>query len=292
MRTPTVRLAFTALATFAVLAGCSGDDKSLDADLDETSEETSTTVAPAPEKTGAEAVRAAADAPAHFETTTMEMVTEMDGEPVMSIRGTVSTDNQRGDAVVTSAGSSFRMLQVDGTYYYAFPGLPPGIEWVSMSVEEAGELTGIDVSAAGSIDPTSSLAILTSIADDVAELGTERMFGVEATGYRATVTSEDLVAMNVESGLFSPDLAETMPAMYPETFAMDVWIDADGLPRRQSWTIPMTLTPGQPPSEMSYRLEYAHWGAPLDVQAPPAASVISMADMADMAGAPAPSQID
>ena len=53
----------------------------------------------------------------------------------------------------------------------------------------------------------------------------------------------------------------------PESFEMDVWIDGDGMPRRQEWSVEISGVGG---GSFTYRYDFPEWGAPLDVVAPPA----------------------
>jgi hypothetical protein len=272
------RLLAAFAATLLVLSGCSSDDGG---EAVRTVDETTTT---APEEqTPAEIVRAAAEAPSEHETVTMEMVIEMDGEQVMRTAGTTSVDNARGDMTVESAGMEFRMLLVDGDYFYQYPSMPPGYEWVGVPAAELTEMSGIDPSAAGG-DPTNMLAMLEQISGELEPLGTEELFGVTVQGYRANVSRDAVLKSNAMAGVFNEDFVGQAAEMLPETYAIDVWIDDDGLPRRQAWSLDLPVGPGDGTSTFNYNIDFSEWGSPLEVAAPDPAVVISMQEFRAAAG--------
>ena len=256
------RLAAVATAALLALTGCSSDEGG---EAIRTVDETTTTAAP--ELSGAELIRSAADAPQEHETVTTEMVIEVDGQQFMSSSGSASLDNGRADTRVEMQGMSFRMLFVDGAYYYQYPQMPPGVEWVEMAAGEVSDLAGIDPTAAQG-DPTAVLEMLRSVSEDFEPLGSDTLFGVPVEGYRATLSGQEMVDGNAAMGVYSDEMAETMSDLIPETFEVDVWIDGDGLPRRQSWSMDMPAGFGGQLSRFSYRIDFTDWGAPLEVAAP------------------------
>ena len=277
----TRRLLASLAATVLVLAGCSSDggDEAVRT-VDET-----TTTAPS-ELSPSELVRAAAEAPSEHETVKMEMVVEVDGEQFMRTAGTTSVDNRRGDAVVEANGMEIRMLIVDGQFFYRYPAMPPGYDWVQMSGEEIAATSGVDpTAAAGGADPTQMLEMLTLVSGELEPLGSQELFGVSVEGYRATLSGDAMVKGNVEMGLYTPEMAEQASEMVPESFAMDVWIDGDGLPRRQEWSLEMPAGFGGAMANFEYRMDFPEWGPPLDVSAPNPATVMTMQQyLASMGG--------
>lgn len=232
-------------------------------------------------------VREAANAPAEQGSMAMEMVIEADGEQVMSIVGEVSADGRDGDVTTTvpgMPGDGVRVLLVDGVYFYAFPGLPTPYRWVSMTPAEMAGLTGLDPSAApgadAGLDGAAMLEMLSSISDDVEELGADELFDVKVTGYRATVSAETLISQSVESGFYTEELADAMSHTFPESIAFDIWIDDDGLPRRQTWSLDLDV-PGEGVGTFDYRIDFPSWGGPIDVSAPSPEIVLSMEDLMD-----------
>jgi len=243
--------------------------------------------ADAAELTAADVLRGAADAPEQQGSLTMEMTMDAGPGGTMVVRGVFSADGRDADMTMTSpmGGGDIRVLIVDGVYYYAFPGLPAGVEWVSMSPEEMAESTGLDPSAAGGMDGTSMLEALRGLSDDIEEVGTDELFGVPVTRYRATISGAAAVQGGLSAGTFSEEFAGIMEDALPESYTMDVWIDRDGLPRRQTWTLDMTI-PGEGVQSFSYRVDYPEWGTPIDVTAPAPDTVMSVSDLAPEAGGP------
>jgi hypothetical protein len=275
----TRRLLAALAATLLVLTGCSSDDGG---EAVRTVDETSTT-APQ-EQTPAELVREAAQAPSQHETVTMEMVVEMDGEQIMRTAGTTSVDNVRGDMVSESGGVEFRMLLVDGDYFFQYASMPPGYEWVGVPAAEVTQMSGVDPTASGA-DPTSMLAMLEQVSGELEPLGTEELFGVTVQGYRASVSRDAVLKSNAMAGVFDEDFVGDAMELLPETYEMDVWIDGDGLPRRQVWSLELPLGIGDTTSTFDYRMDFSEWGAPLEVSRPHPGVVISMQEfMAAAAG--------
>jgi len=267
----TRRLLAALAATLLVLTGCSSDGggeavRTID-------ESTTTTVS---DQTPAELIRAAADAPSRHETVTMEMVVEVDGEVYMRTAGTTSMDSLRGDAVVEANGVEFRMLIVDGDYFLQYPAMPPGYDWVGMSGGEVAATSGIDPSAAAGGDPTQMLDLLTEVSDELEPLGTQELFGTTLQGYRATLSGQTMVQGNVDMGIVDPEMAEEMAGLMPDSFELDVWIDGDGLPRRQEWSLEMPAGPGGSTATFAYRIDFSEWGAPLEVTAPNPSSIMTV----------------
>ena len=275
------------LVASVALAGCAGSGEETIRSTSETRPDRAENGTEATTPDPAAAVREAAKAPSEQGSMTMEMVMEVDGRTIMSMRGTMTADGRNGDLTTSMEGmpgGEMRMLVVDGVHYYAFPSLPAGKEWVSMSPEELVDATGVDPSAAPGVDGASVLEMLSAVADDVEELGTDELFGVPVTGYRAHVSAESVIGQALGSGLYTEELADEMAGTLPDTYAIDVWLDHDGLPRRQTWSLDLAL-PGQGNTTVDYRMDFPSWGDPVEVTAPSPDVVISMEDVMTGGGA-------
>lgn len=109
--------------------------------------------------------------------------------------------------------------------------------------------------ALGSTDPSDFLSYLRSVAEEVTDLGTDVVDGVEVRHYRAE--------------LEMPTFAEAMPqGLEVDLEPMDVWVDSLGRLRRMAFGMTTDgLTPGSEGSmEMTMRLW--DFGVPVDVAAP------------------------
>lgn len=262
------------LAT-AALVGCGDGGGTLNADRgsDSATEES-------PLSAAASVVRTAAMAPSEHDTVTMDYSMTMDGALAMSTRGTVSISGDRGDLVTSTPMGDIRMLMIDGLYYMQFPDLPGGMGWVQMDPQDIAGATGLDPSAASGtgVEATDWLGMLADVGE-VRELGPDTLFGLPVEGYRSTVGRETMIDLNLESGVITEQLADEMRRILPPTYDIDLWVDADGLPRRQTWNMSFSPLPGEPPAAFGYRIDFTDWGAPLEVTAPPTESVITMDEL-------------
>jgi hypothetical protein len=107
--------------------------------------------------------------------------------------------------------------------------------WVRVDLEESGRAAGLDMEALveGNTGPAALLQQLRGAADDVDELGSEEIRGVDTTHLRVIVDTERAIEDSppeVREQLRSYAEASGLPSAYP----MEVWIDDDGLPRRLS----------------------------------------------------------
>jgi hypothetical protein len=202
---------------------------------------------------------------------------QADGEVVSETTGLGDMAGTMFEGTTTLPGfgsAGYRL--VDGIAYIEVPGLPDGATWLAISIEELSAQTGIDYGVQQ--DPTSMLSALESLGGEVSEVGTEDIAGVSTTHYRVATTAEELIAQSVDSGVVQDEALAATEA-FTGPVELDVWIDADGLVRRMTYTLSIEPgTPGMPVSEFAFEFEFSDYGAPLDVVAPPPETVISMAD--------------
>ena len=109
--------------------------------------------------------------------------------------------------------------------------------WISFDFVRAGaSATGVDMGGLSGLngDPTQGLALLKGASDDIEELGTEDVRGVETTHYRATIDIER--AFREQGEVTDPDQFERfLDTLGATTIPVDVWIDDEGRVRRQSY---------------------------------------------------------
>jgi hypothetical protein len=282
-RTP---ILIPALMSLLLVAAACGDP---DATATETTVDRPTDATVALEDSAVEPaakLRQAAQRSAEFDTVTFEMVMSADGEPMSRIVSQSSADGSRARMTMDMPGvGEVQVLVVDGTYYYAFPGLPDGIEWASMSAAELTEISGIDPSAAGAQDPTKAFEALSAVSDEVETVGEEQIDGVDTTHYRFTADVSGLFDQAVASGTLGGQAAETVEAFDGDT-VMDAWIDDEGLIRRLTYELSLdpAVAGDDLPGTFSYELTFSDYGAPVDVAAPPAEQTMSMQEMMGSAG--------
>lgn len=170
------------------------------------------------------------------------------------------------------------ILVTGTTFYLRAPDMGFPTEWVSFDASELG-LGDVLGSGAGS-DPTQSLEYLRGAAESVATVGTEDVRGVATTHYRAVVNLERAAAAAppeqrafLEQGI---DQLREMGASLD--LPVDVWIDADGLPRRMVYAMDLAIPEaGQVSLDLS--MDLFDYGKPVDLTPPAPGSVTDVTDM-------------
>jgi hypothetical protein len=210
----------------------------------------------------------------------------MDGT-VLDMDVTASTDGESYEGSMTMAGMDIDTIAVDGTFYYGFPNLPDGVEWVEVTAADLEEF-GIDLEAAKEQQQQANQALaLLSESGEVEETGTETIDGTDTTTYRVVT---DLVAVNEESGIVSGPLLDQMRGLFGDEVELDVWIDGDGYVRRIEYGVDLAESPDLPPGmpaqgNLDYRIEMSEFS---DDFQPPAApdpdTVIPMSEYAPGGG--------
>ena len=141
-----------------------------------------------------------------------------------------------------------------------------------------GNSAGVDfaqLAQGNQSDPAQYLRWLWAVGEDVEELGTETVRGVETTHYRATVELDRVV----EAG--EPEVRDATRVWIDllkrqlelGEVPIDVWVDEDGLVRRieQEYEVGGTQT--------QIRMELDDFGIEVDAEAPPADQVIDLGDL-------------
>jgi hypothetical protein len=151
---------------------------------------------------------------------------------------------------------------VDGVMYMnlggllgAAPGLPAGVEWMRLDLNDFGEFSG----QAATENPADVLQGLRD-AGTVELVGEESVDGVPTRHYRAQVDTDEALD-NVSDEL--RDSAAEVRDQLPATIPLDVWIDDDGLPRR----FRMQFEAAGVSADMEF--EFSDFGKDVDLSAPP-----------------------
>lgn len=195
----------------------------------------------------------------------MEMSLSNMGEDVeATMEGEV--DFASGDARVNmqiAAPSSpgfleYKMLVVDQVMYFQ----PPGMEetsgkWLKL---EVGAMPGM--SSMG-MDPQSYVDFLQGASEELGTIGEEVVRGVPTTHYRVEIDLDTLFETFMgTSDMSGPDL-EKIRSELGDTLPVEVWIDGQGLLRRE--TVELAIGEGDP---MQLSLEVFDYGIDVEVEAP------------------------
>lgn len=230
---------------------------------------------------GLNALRAAAEAATDAGSSRMEMRVATDAGVTrftMLMEGVFDFDEQRGRATMSFDApedvpgvEGETTVIVDGTYAYltgptaaAFGGDPEGWSRLDMS-----RMTGASASQM-SQDPSQYLDFLRAAGDDIDEVGTEVVRGVETTHYVTELTIADILeaGRNDQGKEFLRQLEELGSDVEP--VPTDVWIAEDGLPRRLEMRLSIQDVPGMGGGEMTMEMsmELFDYGVEVDVDPP------------------------
>ena len=283
-----------AVLSALVLAACGGSGSS-----NETPDGGSAVLASA-----AETTRDAGSSKVAF-TLTTELPPEVSEEPVtLTGEGVFDYANRTGqvsydfwDLLATFGQTSSDPVEIrflDNVIYMKFPLLsafmPNAKEWIELDLEALGADAGIDLSQLeqlGQGDPSQALDYLRATGS-VEEVGTEEIGGVETTHYQGSIMLDSVVEqVPAEQQEAVRKAIEKLKKQTGLTeIPVDVWVDGDGLLRRMSLTYTAKVPVGGETQDASstVTMEFSDYGIEVDVEAPPADEVTSLAELMAQAG--------
>ena len=221
----------------------------------------------------------------------LEMTTEIAGQEIQA-EGAFDVANGTGTMTMSMpalVGGDIEMVFAGTTYFMQSDlfgaELPEGAEWVSVDLSELTEGSGIDLgglASQGANDPTNALDALEGVAGEVMEVGDDEVRGVSTTHYTATIDMEEAyqAAQDAaeEAGTDGPiideDQFDEFVAAYGDApLETDIWIDDDGLVRRQTMVIEVM---GQ---DVTQTMEYFDYGEPVEIDIPAADESVDISDL-------------
>jgi hypothetical protein len=246
------------------------------------------------------AVRAAPDAAAEAGSGRFEMTMAFDsaeGAFEISAAGgfsgeQVSMEMDFGESFSAMAGAAGEQLPpgfdepmqmvVDGDIAYLrmpmLQSLTGTTGWLSLTPEELGQAGASFGGAPGATDPSQLLEWLRGVSDDVEEVGTEEVRGVETTHLTATVDLQKAL--------------DELPAEQREQLAgqlgdidaavpVDVWIDGDSLVRRMEMDLTQLMgqAMGGAAGSAMMRMELFDYGEEVTIEVPDASEVTPFSDV-------------
>ncbi len=177
--------------------------------------------------------------------------------------------------------------------YMRFPllaqSLPDGKEWVKIDLQKIGEQQGFDLGQLSQLtqsDPSQFLNYLRAASKDVAEVGEKEVRGVATTHYRAKIDLEKVAdqapAESREQVRASIDALIRQTGM--RTMPVEVWIDEDGLLRRErlemTFDVPGGASGIEQEAAMTMTMDFFDFGVEVDVEPPPADQVTDITELA------------
>jgi hypothetical protein len=209
----------------------------------------------------------------------------------LSGKGVMNGETNRASLTMSATGSSAAGTQsftleeiVDGGDIYmrspelgsAFGG---SAQWLLMRSEVFGDLLQANASGAGlSASPTQQLDALKDASYEVAEVGQERVNGVVTTHYRALLDIDELTEQlkSEVSGEFGELIEQSMEEISGAT--VDVWIDTDGLLRRETSTAAMDSL-----GSFTMTMDFSDYGIHPNIQIPPSSQVHDVTSLVEEA---------
>jgi hypothetical protein len=207
------------------------------------------------------------------------------------LRGAMTMD--MSSVAPGSGDATMEVRMVDGMMYMRMPAalageaqLPEGKDWIGFDIEKALDAAGLGGMSPAQLqqDPSQTLRLLRASSTNVEEVGEADVRGVDTTRYTATLDLEQaLQVTSGELGLNEKERRELRAAAKElkkqagvDAIPVDVFVDDDGLLRRMTMKMKMTIEGERVSMEMAY--DYYDFGVDVDVEAPPASRVLDVTE--------------
>lgn len=216
-----------------------------------------------------------------------------------SFSGEADIDNEHKRVDMTMdlgmLGGEMQILMDGGVVYMRSPAFQDvGTAWVSMDPSKmdpaaAAQFGGFGT---GTTDPSTYIGLFAGVFD-VKASGEQEVGGVPTTHYVGTIDLKKVLAG------FSDVVGEDVDAATREQLEMvveqfgslgidekipfEIWIDEEGLPRRQRITMDFgKLVPGAEEAKMEMTVDFSDFGKPVDIEVPRPSEVTDITEtMAD-----------
>jgi hypothetical protein len=221
------------------------------------------------------------------------MAMKVAGESVdMSGSGAFDFDELRGtltyDMTLPEVGDVRMEMRMVGTKMYvrmpaalAGEALPEGKEWLRFDLEKARDQLGMgSLDLGAQQDPTKMLQYLRTAGVEVREDGTAAIRGVETKRYVGELDFRKALEAGLEeSGLSKQEqkqarhgMTKMLEQLESASIPIEVFIGEDGLLRRITLELDMAVEGER--IDVSMKMDYFDFGVDVDVEAPPASSVM------------------
>jgi hypothetical protein len=217
----------------------------------------------------------------------------------LSISGEADIDNEHERVDMTMdlgmLGGEMEIVMDGGVMYMRAPMFQDaGTEWVSMDPSKMDPAAAAQFGGfgAGTTDPSAYVGLFAGVFD-VKVAGEEELKGVPTTHYVGTIDLKkvlkgfsDVVGERADAATkkqLKAAVKQFESLGIDEKIPFEIWIDAEGLPRRQRITMDFgKLVPGADEASMEMTVDFSDFGKPVDIDIPPPSEVTDMTDaMAD-----------
>jgi hypothetical protein len=212
-------------------------------------------------------------------------------------QGRFDGDNSAMAMTMSLAGRQMEMRFLDKALYVKMPAAAAtGKAWIKLSADGSDPMSkalgGSLDKMAGQNDPAQTLDQI-SKAGKITKSEQATVDGKPATHYTVDVDFAKLAGQQAPGGL--PAEAADMLKGRNAHFPIDIWLNSDQLPVQIKMDMtPMTTAISAPDSAattgMTMTMHYSDWGAPVDVQAPPADQVGDFSDLGSLGGSVKPTR--
>jgi hypothetical protein len=217
----------------------------------------------------------------------------------LSISGEADIDNEHERVDMTMdlgmLGGEMEIVIDGGVMYMRSPMFQDaGTEWVSMDPSKMDPAAAAQFGGfgAGTTDPSAYVGLFAGVFD-VKVSGEEELKGVPTTHYVGTIDLKkvlkgfsDVVGERADAATkkqLKAAVKQFESLGIDDKIPFEIWIDAEGLPRRQRITMDFgKLVPGADEASMEMTVDFSDFGKPVDIDIPPPSEVTDMTDaMAD-----------
>ena len=186
-------------------------------------------------------------------------------------------------------GGEMEILMDRGVMYMRSPMFQDaGTEWVSMDPSKMDPAAAAQFGGfgAGTTDPSAFVGLFAGVFD-VEASGEQELGGVPTTRYVGTIDLKkvlkgfsDVVGEDAD-GATKAQLKEAVKRFeslgIDEKIPFEIWIDAEGFPRRQRITMDFgDLVPGSEEANMEMSVDFSDFGKPVHIQIPDPSEVTDM----------------
>jgi hypothetical protein len=231
----------------------------------------------------------------------LEMSVTAEGQ-TFSFTGEADVDhrNQRIDMTMDMGmlGGEMQIVMDGGIVYMRSPAFQDApTRWISMDPSKLDPAAAAQFGGfgAGTTDPSAYVGLFAGVFD-VEASGEQEIGGISTTRYVGTIdlakvleSFSDVVGEDVDAATkeqLEAAVAQLGSLGIDEDIPFEIWIDEDGLPRRQRVTMDFgDLAPGAGEASMEMTVFYSAFGEPVEVELPKRSEVTDVSDLMGGAGA-------
>ena len=197
-----------------------------------------------------------------------------------------------GGATAAFLPGGFEVRVVNKVAYVKLPdsigrliGGAGGKQWLAVGAPK-GAAGSSPLSGIGQSDPTKVLAALERVSDDVKQVGTATVRGVETKHYRATLDLGKAIDNSKVPKSLRAKADQLFGGAGAPTIPVDVFLDSEGRLRRMTLEMDLSAFSGAGATgatgalgslpTVSMTLDLYDFGTPVNVQAPPANQILSL----------------